>query len=132
LSGGGNRCHRGASVLQAGERIIRALNASDTSSLSRSRSKEMSPMTTTSRSHPFRLAVRRAARALRNTGAQARDGLPLRDIRCEPVGGFAGPIGPDAPVGTFASTVVLRRQCTGTFAGDPDQQRQGSFGDVER
>jgi hypothetical protein len=57
--------------------------------------------------------------------------MTMHDIRREPIGGFAGPIGPNAAVGTFASTVVLRRQADGGFAGDPDQQRQGSFADVE-
>jgi hypothetical protein len=28
-------------------------------------------------------------------------------------------------------TVVLRRQAAGGFAGHPDQQRQGSFADIE-
>lgn len=59
-------------------------------------------------------------------------GSPLHDIRQEPVGGFAGPVGPDALVGTFGGAVCLRRQGAGGFAGDPDRQRQGSFGDVER
>ena len=57
--------------------------------------------------------------------------MAMHDIRSTPVGGFAGPIGPNAPVGIFASTVVLRRQAAGGFAGHPDQQRQGSFADVE-
>jgi len=59
-------------------------------------------------------------------------GSPLRDVRREPVGGFAGPVGPDDPVGTFAGRVVLRRQGAGGFAGDPDRQRQGSFADRDR
>jgi len=59
-------------------------------------------------------------------------GSPLHDVRAERVGTFAGSIGPDAPVGTFAGPPRRRRQGTGTFAGDPDRQRKGSFGDVER
>jgi hypothetical protein len=59
-------------------------------------------------------------------------GSPLHDVRAERVGTFAGSIGPDAPVGTFAGLPRRRRQGTGTFAGDPDRQRKGSFGDVER
>jgi hypothetical protein len=59
-------------------------------------------------------------------------GSPLHDVRCERVGTFAGSIGPDAPVGTFAGRPRRRRQGTGAFAGDPDRQRKGSFGDVER
>ena len=54
------------------------------------------------------------------------------DIRRQPVGGFAGPVGPDAPVGTYGGGVVRRRQGTGTFAGDADRQRQGSFADADR
>ena len=59
-------------------------------------------------------------------------GSPLHDVRAERVGTFAGSIGPDAPVGTFAGPPRRRRQGTGAFAGDPDRQRKGSFGDVER
>jgi hypothetical protein len=59
-------------------------------------------------------------------------GSPRHDVRAERVGTFAGSIGPDAPVGTFAGLPRRRRQWTGTFAGDPDRQRKGSFGDVER
>ena len=57
--------------------------------------------------------------------------MTMHDIRSTPVGGFAGPIGPNAPVGIFASPVVLRRHVAGGFAGNPDPQRQGSFADVE-
>jgi hypothetical protein len=57
--------------------------------------------------------------------------MAMHDIRSTPVGGFAGPIGPNAPVGIFASPVVLGRQAAGGFAGEPDQQRQGSFAEVE-
>jgi hypothetical protein len=59
-------------------------------------------------------------------------GSPLHDVRAERVGTFAGSIGPDAPVGRFAGPSRRRRQGTGSFAGDPDRQRKGSFGDVER
>jgi hypothetical protein len=54
------------------------------------------------------------------------------DVRREPVGGFAGRVEPDAPVGTYGGSVVLRRQGAGSFAGDPDHQRQGSFADTDR
>ena len=57
--------------------------------------------------------------------------MTMHDIRSTPVGGFSGPIGPNAPVGLFASTVVLGRRAAGGFAGHPDQQRRGSFADVE-
>ena len=52
------------------------------------------------------------------------------DIRREAVGGYAGPVAPYAPIGTFANGVLLRRQGTGSFAGDPYLQRQGSYADV--
>jgi hypothetical protein len=42
----------------------------------------------------------------------------LPDVREEPVG-----------VGSFGNVPHLRRQGAGTFAGDADAQRQGSFGD---
>ena len=56
----------------------------------------------------------------------------LHDIRREAVGGYARPLGPSAPIGTYANGVLLRRQGAGSFAGDPDLQRQGSYADVER
>jgi hypothetical protein len=56
----------------------------------------------------------------------------LRDVRREPVGGFAGPVAPNAPVGSFGNVRRRRWQGKGAFAGDPDRQRQGSFGDVDR
>jgi hypothetical protein len=64
-------------------------------------------------------------------------GRPLRDIHRRPVGGFAGPIRPDAPVGTYSGHIRRRHQAAGSFAtgssaGDTDRQRKGSFGDIER
>jgi len=58
--------------------------------------------------------------------------LDLNDLRREVVGGYARPVGPNAPIGTYASRVVLRRQGTGSYAGEPDLQRQGSYADVDR
>jgi hypothetical protein len=54
------------------------------------------------------------------------------DVRREPVGRFAGQIKPTDQVGTYGNVRRQRRQGRGAFAGDPDAQRQGSFGDVER
>ena len=54
----------------------------------------------------------------------------VHDVRAEPVGGWAGPLSPDAPVGTFGDVVRRRRQGAGAFAGDPDRQREGSFADA--
>jgi hypothetical protein len=59
-----------------------------------------------------------------------RAGAHLHDVRQEPVGGFAGALSPDAPVGTYAGRVRARRQGAGAYAGDPDRQRQGSFADA--
>jgi nucleotide-binding universal stress UspA family protein len=69
-------------------------------------------------------------------GVPARDiqvlaAQPIHDVRHERVGGFAGPVSPNAPVGTYAGAVRLRRQGAGAFAGDPDEQRQGSFDDTD-
>ena len=54
-----------------------------------------------------------------------------RDIRHEAVGGFAGPVAPDAPVGTFGNRPHRRWQGNGAFAGAADAKRQGSFGDAK-
>jgi hypothetical protein len=94
-------------------------------------------MTTLTRTYPTELAARRAVETLRATGVPERDirllaGTAPRDIRREPVGGFAGPVAPDAPIGTYGRRAVQRRQGAGSFAGDPDQQRQGSFADTDR
>jgi hypothetical protein len=115
---GGNRCHPAANAPQPPARKIRS-------------------MTTLSKTYSTEIGARRAVEALRAAGVPARDirllaGTRLRDVRREPVGGFAGPVGPDAPVGTFGGRTVRRGQGAGGFAGDPDQQRQGSFADTDR
>ncbi len=91
------------------------------------------------RTYPDERMARDAVRTLMAVGGARRDlrlvvGTPPHDIRRELVGSFAGPVPPDAPVGTYAAPVVrrLRRQGRGAFAGDPDRQRQGSFADVDR
>ena len=94
-------------------------------------------MTTLTKTYPSERAARRAVEALRATGVPERDirllaGSAPGDVRREPVGGFAGPVAPDAPIGTYGSREVQRRQGTGSFAGDPDQQRQGSLADTDR
>jgi hypothetical protein len=94
-------------------------------------------MTTLTKTYPTELAARRAVEAQRATGVQERNirllaGTAPRDIRHELVGGFAGPVAPDAPVGTYGGRVLQRRQGAGSFAGDPDRQRQGSFADTDR
>jgi hypothetical protein len=127
----GNCCHRTANAPQPPERMIRAANPA--AGLT---TKDIS-MTTLTKTYPTELAARRAVEALRATGVPERDirllaGSAPRDIRHEPVGGFAGPVAPDASVGTYGGRVVRRRQGAGSFAGDPDQQRQGSFADTDR
>ena len=82
-------------------------------------------MTTLTESYLTDVAARRAVEGLRARGVPARDirlltGSRLGDVRREPVGGFAGPVGPDAPVGTYGGRQVLRSQAAGSFAGDPD------------
>jgi hypothetical protein len=97
----------------------------------------MTSMTTLCKTLSAEAAARRAIAALRATAVPERDLRPLTgrrlgDIRQEPVGGYAGPFGHDAPVGTYGGGVVRRRHSAGGVAGEPDQQRQGSFGDVDR
>lgn len=82
-------------------------------------------------------AAREALAALSHGGVPADDILLLtssrpHDIRREPVGGFAGAIGPFALVGTYGNAAHLRRQAAGGFAGDADRQPQGSFADSDR
>ena len=89
------------------------------------------------KTYPTETGARRAIEALRATGVPASDirlltGRRLGDVRREPVGGFAGPLAPDAPVGTYGNRPVLRRHGAGGFVGQPDQQRQGSFADTDR
>jgi hypothetical protein len=101
----------------------------------------MNYMATLSKTYPSEDAARRAVEALRAAGVPPRDirlltSRPPDDIRREPVGGFAGPIGTDAPIGSYAGVARRRGQgvgsfATGSFAGDPDLQRRGSFADVE-
>ena len=99
-------------------------------------------MTTLHYAHFSEAAARRAIESLRAGGVPADGfrllvGSPLRDVRREAVGGFAGPVGPDDPVGTFAGGAHRRSDdagsfATGSIAGDPDRQRQGSFADSDR
>jgi hypothetical protein len=102
----------------------------------------MNYMATVSQTYPSEDAARRGVGALRASGVPPGDirlltSRPLHDIRREPVGGFAGPIGTNAPIGSYASVPRRRGQgvgsfATGRFAGDLDRRREGSFADVER
>jgi hypothetical protein len=91
-------------------------------------------MATLTHTYPNEIAARRAVEELRAGGVDVRllVGSALHDVRREPVGGFAGPVGPDAPLGTYGGTVVRRSQAAGGFSGDPDRQRQGSYADADR
>ena len=82
------------------------------------------------------------AHARRARGTLAAAGVPpdditlvtghrAHDVRTEPVGGFAGPVPPDAPFGKYAGPPRRRSQAAGGWAGDPDRRRQGTFGDVD-
>jgi hypothetical protein len=94
-------------------------------------------MATLFEAYPTDDLARQAVEALRAAGVPGRDirlltGDQMHDIRQEPKGGFAGVVPPEAPVGTFAGVRLQRRQGAGSFAGDPDRQRQGTFADVDR
>jgi hypothetical protein len=94
-------------------------------------------MSTLCKTYSDRGEAREAVEAMLAAGAPRHSirlltGSPLHDVRAERVGTFAGWVGPDASVGTFADRPRRRRQGTGAFAGDPDRQRKGSFADVER
>jgi hypothetical protein len=94
------------------------------------------------KTYPTEHVARRAVEALRAAGLHPRHirlltSRPPRDASREPVGGFAGPIGTNAPIGNYASVARRRGQgagsfATGSFAGDPDGQREGSYANVER
>jgi hypothetical protein len=65
-------------------------------------------MTTLSKTYPSGDTARRAVEALRAAGVPPRDirllmSRPPHDIRRESRGGFAGPIGTEAPIGSYAS-----------------------------
>ena len=60
-------------------------------------------------------------------------GRAVEDAREAPVGTFAGTTVPDAEVvGSYADVEHSGRDALGTFAGDPDEQRRGAFGDTDR
>jgi nucleotide-binding universal stress UspA family protein len=93
-------------------------------------------VTTVCRTYASEAIARDAVDTLTAGGVPRRDiwlltGHRIHDIRHENVGGFAGAVDPSSPVGTYAGAVRLRRQGAGAFAGDPDEQRQGSFADAD-
>jgi hypothetical protein len=128
---GGNHRHPAAPAAQARGRILHTAIPEETDY-----------MTALSNTYPSEDTARRAVEALRAAGVPPRDirlltSRPPHDLRREPRGGFAGPIGTDAPIGSYAARLRRRSQgagsfATGSFAGDPDRQRKGCFADVER
>jgi hypothetical protein len=101
----------------------------------------MNYMATLSHTYPSEDAARRAVRTLRAAGAPPCDirlltSRALHNVRDELVGGFAGPVAPDAPGGNYGGVTRRRAQATGSFATgsarDPHRQREGSFADAER
>ena len=81
-------------------------------------------------------AARDAIDELLTAGRAGREihmvvGSTRHDRRREIAGGFAKPVPPDAAVGRFAGTPLRRWRGAGSFAGDPDRMRQGSFADVD-
>lgn len=94
-------------------------------------------MTTVWKAYPAEIVARQAIEVINAAGVPGRDirllsGSRMHDVREEPVGQFAGTAQPSSPVGTFANIRLLRRQAAGSFAGDPDRRRQGSFADTQR
>ena len=60
-------------------------------------------------------------------------GHAVQDARDAPIGTFAGTTTADAQtVGSYGNVAHSGREAMGTFAGDPDKQRRGSFGDSDR
>jgi hypothetical protein len=59
-------------------------------------------------------------------------GRAVHDTRRETVGRFAGPVAPDDLVGSYADRRLDRRRGCGSFSGDADELRQGSFADTDR
>jgi nucleotide-binding universal stress UspA family protein len=93
-------------------------------------------VTTVCKTYASETMARRAVDTLTASGVPRSDirlltSYRAHDLRHETVGGFAGAVDPNSPVGTYGGAVRLRRQGAGGFIGDPDQQRQGSFGDAD-
>jgi hypothetical protein len=94
-------------------------------------------MATLCKTFPSTESALQAAEALSAAGVPAGDigmliGHRYHDVRTERIGGFGGPIDPDAPLGKYAGPPRLRWRAAGGFVAHPDDQRQGSFGDIDR
>jgi hypothetical protein len=93
-------------------------------------------MATLSTTYPSHTTAQRAV-GLTAAGAADRHirlivGSRLHDLRSERVGGFARAITADAPVGRYTGPPLRGWHAAGSFYGEPDRQRQGSFADTER
>jgi hypothetical protein len=94
-------------------------------------------MATLCKTLPTTESALRAVEALSAAGVPAGDvgvliGHQYQDVRRERIGGFGGPIDPDAPFGKYAGPPRLRWRAAGGFVAHADDHRQGSFGDVDR
>jgi hypothetical protein len=81
-------------------------------------------------------AARDAIEELLTAGPAGREihmvvGWTPHDRRRAIAGGFARPVPPDAAVGRFAGSPLRRWRGEGSFAGEADRMRKGSFGDVD-
>jgi len=77
-------------------------------------------------------AARQVAEAPTNKRLRVVAAGRRHDVRGEPTGGFAGPVPPDAAVRDFGNRRHVRREGNGTFFGDADRQREGTFADSDR
>ena len=94
-------------------------------------------MTTLYRAYESTSDAENAVERLLSTGVPMRIelimGRALEDARDAPIGTFAGTTTTDAlTVGSYANVAHSGRAAMGTFAGDADKQRRGSFGDTDR
>jgi hypothetical protein len=95
-------------------------------------------MTTLYRAYTSTYDAEKAIERLLSAGVppvriQLIESRPVKDARDAPTGTFAGTTTADAlTVGSFANIARSGREAIGTFAGDPDTQRRGSFGDIDR
>src|SRR3954453_21257374 len=93
-------------------------------------------MPTLCKAYPDTGAARDAIDELLIAGRTGREirmvvGSTPHDRRQEIAGGFARPVPPDAAVGRFAGTPLRRWRGEGSFAGEADLMRKGSFADVD-
>jgi hypothetical protein len=117
------------------ERVSNAIHAQALGQAWRSQHAEMRETTfmTVFATYPNEDSARQAMRA-HGTGAESwlLVGRAVHDTRRESVGGFAGPVAPHDLVGSYGNRPLERWRGHGTFAGDADAKRQGSFADTDR